>query len=240
MQLDSGRYQGKRILPWEVLQKTRDMNIVTRSRKSTVYPINFQGYGLGVFMADYNGKQVYYHTGGADGFVTNTCFVPEANLGITILTNNDNQGFFEALRYQILDAYLGVAFKNRSTARLPEFLQDQQEAAKKTAALQDRVKDKLPELPLNAYTGVYENELYGPVEIEKTKDGKALSINFKGHSNLRAKVEYMDNGEWLLTYNNLGFGILPITFKTANKKVVSTELRVNEFIDYDSYNFIKK
>ena len=24
--------------------------------------------------------------------MTNTCFVPELNLGITILTNNDNQG----------------------------------------------------------------------------------------------------------------------------------------------------
>ncbi len=46
----------------------------------------------------------YYHTGGADGFVTNTCFVPEEKLGIVILTNNDNQNFFELLRYQVLGA----------------------------------------------------------------------------------------------------------------------------------------
>jgi CubicO group peptidase (beta-lactamase class C family) len=42
MQLDSGRYEGKRILPWDVLRKTRDINIVTRSQRSTVYPIHFQ------------------------------------------------------------------------------------------------------------------------------------------------------------------------------------------------------
>ncbi|HSU50029.1 MAG TPA: serine hydrolase domain-containing protein, partial [Segetibacter sp.] len=70
MQLDSGRYEGRRILPWPVLQRTRDMNTVTRSQKSAIYPTHFQGYGLGVFMADYNGKQIYYHRGGADGFVT--------------------------------------------------------------------------------------------------------------------------------------------------------------------------
>ena len=42
--------------------------------------------------------------------VSNVCFVPEENLGIAILTNNDNQSFFEALRYQILDSYLGVPY----------------------------------------------------------------------------------------------------------------------------------
>ena len=55
-----------------------------------------------------------WHTGGAGGMVSNVCFVPEEKLGIAILTNNDNQEFFEDLRYQILDAYLGVPYINRS------------------------------------------------------------------------------------------------------------------------------
>jgi CubicO group peptidase (beta-lactamase class C family) len=240
MQLDSGRYQGKRILAWDVLQKTRDINIVTQSRRSPVYPTHFRGYGLGVFAADYNGRQIYYHTGGADGFVTNTCFVPEENLGITILTNNDNQGFFEALRYQILDAYLGLQYVDRSKARLPAFTKELNEAVAKTEALQARVKGRKPPNSLEAYTGTYENELYGPITIETGKEGKGLLINFKGHHNLQAKLQYMDNDEWLLTYNHLVFGIFPVKFVTAQKKVISIELRVNEFIDYDPYNFIKK
>jgi CubicO group peptidase (beta-lactamase class C family) len=240
MQLDSGRYEGKRILPWWVLQRTREMNTVTRSQKSSVYPIHFQGYGLGVFMADYNGKQIYFHTGGADGFVTNTCFVPEENLGITILTNNDNQNFFEALRYQILDAYLGVNYTNRSKAALPAFARELDEAVKSTEAMQARVRGSSPALALEAYTGTYENEIYGPVIIERDKQGKGLEINFKGHNNLIATLQYMDHDEWLLTYNNLAFGIFGVKFKTVNKKVASIDLRVNEFIDYDSYNFIKK
>jgi CubicO group peptidase (beta-lactamase class C family) len=239
MQLDSGRYEGKRVLPWDVLRKTRDINTVTRSQKSTVYPTHFQGYGLGVFAADYNGRQIYFHTGGADGFVTNTCFVPEENLGITILTNNDNQSFFEALRYQILDAYLGVAFRNRSEALLPAFRKELNESIKTTEALQARVKGQQPPLPLDAYTGTYENEIYGPVTIEKDKEGKGLSINYKGHNKLIGTVQYMDNDEWLLTYNSLSYGIFPVKFKTANKKVTTIDLRVNEFIDYDAYTFKK-
>ena len=240
MQLDSGRYEGKRVFPWRVLKKTREMETIISSYRSAVYPTHFQGYGLGVFMSDYNGRQIYYHTGGADGFVTNTCFVPEEKLGITILTNNDNQSFFEALRLQILDAYLGVPYVNRSKALIPAFTQNRNKEVKTTEALQARVKGNKPQLPLNAYAGIYENELYGPITIEKDKEGKFLVINFKGHNNLLGKVQYMDNDEWLLTYNNLAFGIFPIKFKTANNKILSTELRVNEFIDYDSYIFIKK
>ena len=65
MQLDSGMYNDQRILPWSVLQKTRDVNIVTGSRKSGLLPMHFRGYGLGLFAADYNGRQIYWHTGGA-------------------------------------------------------------------------------------------------------------------------------------------------------------------------------
>jgi CubicO group peptidase (beta-lactamase class C family) len=114
VQLDSGRYENHQILPWHVLQRTRQMQTIISSNKSNLFPQHYYGYGLGNFQGDYNGRQIYEHTGGADGFVSNVCFVPEENLGISILTNNDNHGFFEALRYQVLDAYLGVKYVNRS------------------------------------------------------------------------------------------------------------------------------
>jgi CubicO group peptidase (beta-lactamase class C family) len=110
MQLDSGRYQGKVIISWEALQKTRIANTWINSSESARYPTHFEGYGLGLFMQDYAGKQLYWHTGGAGGMVSNVCFIPEIKLGVAILTNNDNQNFFEALRYQILDAYTGVPY----------------------------------------------------------------------------------------------------------------------------------
>ena len=240
MQLDSGRYMGKRIMPWDVLQKTRVINTITRSSKHPLFPIHIQGYGLGVFTADYSGRQIYFHTGGADGFVTNTCFVPEESLGITILTNNDNQHFFEALRYQILDAYLGVPYQNRSEEFLPGFAKDFAESIQHTKALQARVKGKRPPMDLESYTGVYNNELYGNIEIEKDAIGKGLHINFKGHNKLDATVQYMDNDEWLLTYNNLSYGIFAVKFVLSKNKVGSIDIRVNEFIDYDAYTFTKK
>jgi CubicO group peptidase (beta-lactamase class C family) len=145
-QLDSGRYNGKRIMPFAVLQKTRDLNIVSGSRKSSLYPVHFRGYGLGLFASDYNGRQIYWHTGGAGGMVSNVCFVPEERLGIAILTNNDNQNFFEDLRYQILDAYLGVKYTNRTAQSMIGFKTGMAEQLKEIADWKSRLKGNKPSL----------------------------------------------------------------------------------------------
>lgn len=238
MQLDSGRYGGRQILPWQVLQKTRDVNIITSSRKSSVYPTHFRGYGLGLYATDYYGRQVYWHTGGAGGMVSNVCFIPEENLGIAILTNNDNQSFFELLRYQVMDAYLGVPYTNRSQQQLPRFKKELEDQVAEITGWKARVKGAKPQLPLTSYAGLYTNELYGPVTISQV--GTQLKINFSAKPDLTATLDYMDNGEWLMQYNNIEYGIFTIKFEIAGNKVKSVTTKQNEFVEYDPYTFIKK
>lgn len=238
MQLDSGKYKSTQVLPFATLLKTRDINIVTGSRKSSILPMHFRGYGLGVFGADYNGRAIYWHTGGAGGMVSNVCFVPEERLGIAILTNNDNQNFFEALRYQVLDAYLGVPYVNRSLQQLPGFRAELQDQLKTINAWKARVKGSKPQLPLTAYTGTYSNPLYGNITI--TQAGGGLKVSFLTKPDLSATLEYMDNGEWLLQYNNIEYGVYAISFDISGNKVKSVTTRQNEFVEYDPYTFIKK
>ncbi|MEO8712962.1 MAG: serine hydrolase [Parafilimonas sp.] len=237
MQLDSGKANGKQIIPWPAIRRTRDMNTVISSRKNPFLPIHYYGYGLGVFMSDYGGKQTFSHTGGADGFVTNTCFVPEENLGIAIFTNNDNQEFFELLRYQILDAYLGLPYRNFSELALSNFMDSRQETLDKIDGYKARLKNKNPPLLLNAYVGNYTNPLFGNMFI--TQMGNDLLIKFSNR-NLTATLKYMDNNEWLLTYSNPAFGIFPLTFKTDGDDVVSVDIKVNDFLEYDPYTFTKQ
>lgn len=240
MQLDSGRYNGRQVLPWAVLQRTREENTILGSNVIRDGLTHYQGYGLGIFQADYNGKQVFWHTGGAFGFVTNTCFVPEAKLGITILTNQDNQSFFELLRYQVLDAYLGVHFVNRSEKALPAFMEGETKSNNAIRQLQARAKGNAPPQALDNYTGTYENTLYGPITIEKDATGKQLQVIFSGHATLKASLVYLDKDEWLLTYNNIAFGIFPTKFVTNTGKITGITIKANDFVEYDAYLFEKK
>ena len=237
MQLDSGRYNGKQIIAWPAIRATRDMNTIISSRKNDFLPYHYYGYGLGVFMSDYGGRQVFEHTGGADGFVTNTCFVPEEKLGIAIFTNNDNQEFFELLRYQILDAYFGLPYKNYSALALNNFMDSRKQRLNKIGDYEKRIKNKKPPLSLNAYTGDYNNPVFGKISI-RVKAGD-LTIKFSQH-NLTARLDYMDSNEWLLTYSNPAFGIFPVTFISDNDKIVSVDIKVNDFLEYDPYTFTKQ
>ena len=238
-QLDSGRFAGKQILPWPVIRKTRDINLAMSSRKSSVNPTHFTGYGLGVFMTDFAGKQVFWHTGGAFGFVSNTCFVPELNLGITILSNNDNQSFFELLRYQILDAYLNQPYVNRSKRALPEHLKGLEEAKNEVSKLEKRVVKGKPSLNIEAYTGIYHNGIYGDIELKKLTNSR-LQVIFTNHRSLMATLDYMDKGEWMLKYNNIGYGVFTTKFDIKDKKVSGVTIKTNDFLEYDPYVFVKQ
>lgn len=236
-QLDSGKYRNRQVMPFSILQRTRDLNISTGSRKSGVYPMHFRGYGLGLYGADYNGRAIYWHTGGAAGMVSNVCFVPEERLGIAILTNNDNQAFFEALRYQILDAYLQVDGGNRSEAMLPGFLNELNTQIQRIKDWKLRVKGNKPPIDISQYAGEYNHPLYGNLSIQ-VRSGQ-LALRFNGHRNLTASLEYMDHNDWLLTYDNIEYGIHRVQFATTDGKAKSLEVRFNEFVEFDTYTFEK-
>ena len=239
MQLDTGRYNGQQIVPKQVVLKTRDVNTSLGSRKSSVYPTHFRGYGLGVMAADYNGRQIYYHTGGAFGFVTNTCFVPEENLGITILTNNDAQNFFELLRYQILDAYLGVPYKNRQLIPLQDYNDEKQNAMRLLDTLQQlKALNKTPTPPIEFYSGPYQNELYGNITLEPLSD-HSLSIKFSHHTKLSATLTYLQNDDWELRYSPVSYGIFRSHFDIVKNKVKGIMIKAADFIEYDPYLFTK-
>ncbi|MCZ2458821.1 MAG: serine hydrolase [Chitinophagales bacterium] len=238
MQLDSGRYEGKRILPWQVLQQTRNGNTIVGSQRSPFYPTHMRLYGLGLFMTDYAGKQVYWHTGGAFGMVTNVCFVPEENLGISILTNNDNQSFFEALRYQILDAYLGVPYTDRSKFLFGYFEQNKKQTDADLALMKKKVdQHNQPDTKLEDYTGDYFNTLMGKITIAKS--GNMLICHFDHHPDLIGYMEYMKNNEFRMTYSNIGYGIYPAKFTMKAGKPWAVEIKGNDAVDYDSYLFVR-
>ena len=80
--------------------------------------------------------------------------------------------------------------------------------------------------------------MYGVITI--TADKNELQIQFNAHNNLHAKLQYMDNGEWLMTYDNIAFGIFATKFKTEQNKVVSVDIRASDFVEYDPYTFTKQ
>jgi len=70
------------------------------------YSCNFKTYGLGWQLADVNGHLQVSHTGGLDGIVTQTIMIPDLQLGIIVLTNQQSGAAFNAISNTIKDSYL--------------------------------------------------------------------------------------------------------------------------------------
>ncbi|TND10599.1 MAG: beta-lactamase [Bacteroidetes bacterium] len=239
MQLDSGRFNGKKIVPFDVLQETRAPQIMMENNAPLFPSTHFNAYGLGWFLRDYSGRKIIWHDGGAGGFLSNITIVPEERLGFVILTNSDNNAIFEALHHQLLDAFFGNPYRNYSNIYQKwqsAQVKNQDADLKKSKELV--AKKKTPPVPLKAFAGTYSNLLYGTISIEE-KNG-VLVMSMQHHPKIGAILEYRDGNTLLCTYKNPVFGIRVTPFEIADKKLRSVTLSANEFLDYGTYEFVKQ
>lgn len=239
LQLDSGRYEGKQVVPFSVLEETRAPQMMMESTSSSFFPsTHFKAYGLGWFLRDYAGKKIIWHDGGTGGFLSNVTLVPEENLGFVILTNSDNNGIFEALHHQLLDAFLGMPYRDYSSIYFKEqaaYVKKQELDLKKSRDLV--AQKKKPPVPLEAFNGIYENKLYGRVTI--TAQNGVLVMTMQHHPKVGALLEYREGNTLLCTYKSPVFGVRVTPFRLDGKEVHAITLSANAYLDFGDYEFVK-
>lgn len=238
-QLANGETEGKPVLPVEALQATRNASSIVFTDARDHQDTHFYLYGLGWFINDRDGKMLYSHLGGIDGFLSTVMFVPEEKLGVIVLTNTDQNKFSQNIANEIVNSFLGMPYKGYSNKSLMQFNKDIAitksiiDSLKKVIALNHK-----PDLPLQAFTGVYENELYGPIDIKS--ENNQLCIHFSNHPGLTGKLEHIKNNAFLCTYSNPVMGIVQIPFVIENEKVKELSLHVSDFVEQTPYAFKKQ
>ena len=139
--------------------------------------MNFCGYALGFRVNDYRGRRLVSHGGWLTGYVSRLVMVPELELGIAVLTNQESSEAFNAVVYAILDQAMGAAPTDWVSAYLK--VRDRgraatAEAMKKTQA--KRGAPVKPSLALADYARTYEDAWYGPIVITLEGAGEAAHL----------------------------------------------------------------
>ncbi|MCB0571869.1 MAG: serine hydrolase [Phaeodactylibacter sp.] len=237
-QLGGGMYKGKEVIPAAAISRTRQPQSIMGRRG---HPFNTSHYGLyamGWQLQDYEGKEIISHTGGIDGFVTSVTLLPEEKLGVVVLTNTDQNYFYEALKWEIVDAFLGLPYRDYSKAYFGYYQRNTENEAQAIQALRDSVATgHEPSLPVKAYAGRYTNEIYGHITLKP--EGNGLTVTFEHHPKLSARLEPMGGNRFLCTYSNPLYGVKAWPFETEAGKVKRLTLTVNDFIEFTPYVFIK-
>ena len=238
MLLNNGKVADKTIIPFNAINQTRIPHSILGNGGHPFNKVNFALYGLGWMLEDYNSKRMVSHTGGVNGFVTSVTLIPEEKLGVVILTNTDQNSLYEAIKYEIIDAYLKLPYRNYSGAFAQNHnmqLNQEKSAWKKkfdTVAMHNATA-----LPLSAFAGQYTHEVYGWLKIAAANDH--LTMTFQHHPKLQGKLEPLGGNRFLCTYNDPVFGRKVLAFTIADNKVKSMTLRVADFVEFTSYEFIK-
>ena len=238
MQLDNGKYNGRQVIPASAIAQTRTPASIVGNGGPVFNKGHFALYGLGWFLEEYSGRKIVSHTGGVNGFVTSVTLIPEEKLGIIVFTNTDQNAFYEALKWEIMDAYLGNPFRNYNKFYFGsyrfQFLAEQ----KKDKTLKDSVALHLQtDLPFTAYTGQYFNDVYGKMSV--VMENGELKIKFSHHPDMYAKLESLGGNRFYATFSDPEFSKAIFPFHVEKGKVRSVTVKVADFVEYTPYEFIK-
>jgi hypothetical protein len=180
------------------------------------------------------------HDGGVNGYLSSVTLSPQDHLGIIILTNTDQNQFFEALRWEILDAYFGQGYRNYSDAYLANY---------KTRATADLATDKKlrdsvllnlrPALPAQNYTGKYTNSLYGSMTVTQGENND-LEMRFEHHPKMFAKLQPLGGNRYYVTFSDPTLGKAVFPFTVQNGRVTGVRVKVADFVEYNPYDFKKE
>ena len=161
------------------------------------YHQQFRGYGLGWSIEDYHGFKKLGHGGGILGMVSQVTLLPEKNLGIVILSNQQAFGALSAVTHEVLEDALELEDKDWVEDLAKSHFEGKQQAY--ANAKPEAPADYQPQLPNINYTGTLHDDWYGDVIIEQL-DGK-LRIDFTHTKRLKGTLEHYTGNTFIIKWD---------------------------------------
>jgi CubicO group peptidase (beta-lactamase class C family) len=166
---------------------------------------NFLAYGLGFQLRDWQGRMLAMHSGALQGFYSKVVLVPEAKVGIAILTNAESGGALNALQYQLLDRTLNPASATDwiGIVKAVEDENHAKELARLGKANAARAAKSKPSLARAAYDGDYEDPWYGTATIRHV-GGKQV-LTFARTPDLTGELEHYQHDTFIVRWKERNF-----------------------------------
>lgn len=106
-QLADGALDGAQLVPAQLVQATQESLVDTPGESGS--PFGAGGYGLGWQHGERHGRAVLSHGGGYPGYRSAMAFLPDADLGVAVMVNEDSLGgdLLRECTLQCIDWWLG-------------------------------------------------------------------------------------------------------------------------------------
>jgi hypothetical protein len=129
-------------------------------------------------------------------------WIPEADVGVVVLTNTDGQNLMNALTYRVLDQLLGAPARDWSSVLLTQVKQwEHEEDSTRQAIGARRLVGTKPSRELREYAGTYQHPMFG--ELAVRQDGDQLTLRWSTESWAKLHHWHLDTFmvEWSYSRN---------------------------------------
>lgn len=242
VQMNKGKYGNNQQLFSEKQHKEMwTPQTLLPNRNSYPYKSNFRTYGLGWQLTDLNGHLMVSHTGGLDGIVTQTIMIPELQLGVIVLTNQQNGAAFFAVSNTIIDSYLGLPYFDHLANLSKDRKEREDDADKITDEVWEMVaknsKNKAIKIDTKKYAGTYKDNWFGDITIFEKK-GK-LYFTSKRSPRLTGEIFYYKDQNFVVKWNVRSFHADAHLFFTfdANGNINQLKMKAISPLTDFSYDF---
>ena len=242
MQMKNGQYgvDNKQLFSKKEHNEMWQLQTIIPANPRPPYNTHFSGYGLGWFFSDVKGYKQVTHTRGLEGIVTQVTLIPEMNLGIIVLTNQQSGAAFRAITNTIKDSYLGIQAEDYVANYSKSLKENEASADKKTEAVWATVaknkKDKF-KVDFKTVLGSYKDNWFGEVVLSE-KNGR-LYFASKRSPQLAGEVFYYKGNNYVVKWNNAYFHADAHLFfecDATGKAIRLTMKPISELTDF-SYDF---
>jgi len=179
--MNEGKYNGKQVLPANVLKATLQPAIGlpnTLGEALGFWELLNPAYGMGRQTAAYRGHLMTYHGGDLPGFHSQVSFMPNDKIGVIVLVISDHSApLYNIVSYNVYERLLGMDQTPWTQRRLQQRLAGKKAGTEARAkAGGDRVPNTKPSHALADYAAEYENPAYGILKVGLKSD--ALQFGF--------------------------------------------------------------
>jgi CubicO group peptidase (beta-lactamase class C family) len=237
--LNNGKVDNKQVIPAAAIQATRQQQDVVGNVHRLNGETDEERYGLGWFLEDYAGHHLVMHDGGVNGYLSSVTLVPEEHLSIVILTNTDQNKLYEALRWEIMDAYFKMPYRDYSDLYLRTYKANEAKKQRTDKLLRDSVALNLPlGVPVDNYTGKYHNELYGEMVVTRG-EGNDLEMRFEHNPKMYVHLQPLGGNRFYAVFSDPVYGKAVFPFVFQSGKITGVRVKVDDEVERNPYFFMK-
>lgn len=167
-QLGQGKYRGRQVFPASTIAQSHVPQVVLNA---SYLDFKRTGYAWGWYTGEYKGKTMLHHFGSFAGFHAHLSFIPEENIGLVVLNNEDVLS--SRMTSLIADYVYGVLLeepdiRSKLSARFDELRAKAGQTRAATVKNRSEIQARKWQMsqPLEAYVGKYSNTQLGEIMIE--------------------------------------------------------------------------